>query len=167
MCLDFVNSSQRRSVCWGSRHWLQVYLQRKQKLDKRIEKLNHDFHVWFQKISESIVKVKKATQALTEDLLSSFYEKLCPYKSKPVRISLIYSYSETFVTIREQNCWNCPKSLPQEVFDTPWTINIQSKQIIWELTQSEPSKSCGYYNGKKSGLSWNMQLHYIPVTAFS
>ena len=75
----------------------------KQKLDETVEKLNdndndNDNASLVLENSKTTVKQKKDIQAPTEAELNSFYEKQNTCKSKPVALSLIYPYSESFVT---------------------------------------------------------------------
>ena len=70
----------------------------KQKLDETMEKLNDNASGSVLENSKNPMKRKKDVQAPTEAELNFFYEKLNTCKSKPVELTLIYPYSESFVT---------------------------------------------------------------------
>ena len=70
----------------------------KQKLDETLEKLDDNASCFVPGDSKTTEKQKKDIQAPTEAELNSFYETLNTCKNKPVALSLIYPYSESFVT---------------------------------------------------------------------
>ena len=70
----------------------------KQKLDETVEKLDDNASCFVPGDSKTTEKQKKDIQAPTEAELNSFYETLNTCKNKPVALSLIYPYSESFVT---------------------------------------------------------------------
>ena len=65
-----------------------------------MENLDDNTSCFVLETSKTIVERKNDIQATTEAELNYFYGKLNACKSKPVALSLIYPYSESFVTKR-------------------------------------------------------------------
>ena len=70
----------------------------KQKLDETVEKLFVNAPCFVPEDSKTTEKQERDIQAPTEAEVNSFYEKLNTSKKKLVALSLIYPYSESFVT---------------------------------------------------------------------
>ena len=95
----------------------------KQKLDETVEKLDVNAPCFVTEDSKTTEKQKSDIQAPTEAELNSFYEKLNTCKKKPVALSLIYPYSESFVT-KSRTVQAVP-----DLFDTKY-LNTQYNELL-------------------------------------
>ena len=147
----------------------------KQKLDETVEKLNDNASLVLEN-SKTTVKQKKDIQAPTEAELNSFYEKLNTCKSKPVAVSLIYPYSESFVT-RSRTIQTVPDLYNENFLNMQYNelleacakvnieITLEEAKIIEEDTRKQSSSNAFFvHHSGRIGASMSKQAcHTNPA----